>query len=83
MQNSIAFSGLSLTEIFEIQALQSLLIKYWFLGLTSEITVAKEDQTAFKPIRKTISFANCFTFEMPIKTYINFMERIMITLGEI
>jgi hypothetical protein len=31
-----SFSGMSLTEIFELPQLQSLLLKFWFLGLTCE-----------------------------------------------
>lgn len=72
MQATINFSGLSLTSIFEIQSIQSLLIKFWYLGLTSDCLVAREDVAAFKSIRKSINFATCFTFEMPIRTYVNF-----------
>lgn len=83
MQSSVNFGGLSLTEIFEIQSIQTLLIKFWYLGLNSDCLIAKEDIVAFKTIRKAINFANCFTFEMPIKTYINFAERIMKALGKL
>ena len=62
MKNTINFAGLSLTEIFEIQPIQSLLIKFWYLGLTSDCLIAKEDATTFKTIRKSLNFANCFTF---------------------
>lgn len=41
MQSTASFGGLSLTEIFEIQAIQTLLIKFWYLGLTSDCLVAK------------------------------------------
>lgn len=41
MQSNVSFNGLSLTEIFEIQAIQSLLIKFWYLGLNSDCLVAK------------------------------------------
>lgn len=80
MKSAIAFTGLSLTEIFEIQPIQSLLIKFWYLGLTSDCLIAKEDVVSFKTIKKNLNFANCFTFEMPLKTYINFAERLMIPL---
>lgn len=83
MQTCINFSGLSLTEIFEIQAIQSLLIKFWYLGLTSDCLIAKEDAATFKTIRKAITFANCFTFEMPLRTYISYGDRIMKTLGRL
>lgn len=83
MQSTTSFGGLSLTEIFEIQAIQTLLIKFWYLGLTSDCLIAKEDTIAFKAIRKAINFANCFTFEMPIKTYLNFADRIMKALGKL
>lgn len=74
------FSGMTLTQIFEIQPIQSLFIKFWYLGLNSEFIVAEEDQNIFKTIRKNITFANCFSFEMPFRTYINFMDKIMIVL---
>jgi len=35
MDTNYSFSGMTLTEIFEIQSLQSLFIKFWYLGLTS------------------------------------------------
>jgi len=41
MQTCVNFGGLSLTEIFEIQAIQTLLIKFWYLGLTSDCIIAK------------------------------------------
>lgn len=41
MQNPVNFGGLSLTEIFEIQSIQSLLIKFWYLGLTSDCLISK------------------------------------------
>lgn len=53
---------MTLTEIFEIQPLQSLFIKFWYLGLTSEQLVAPEDVIFFKSIRKSLTFANCFGF---------------------
>lgn len=80
MQSSVSFSGLSLTEIFEIQSLQSLLIKFWYLGMTSDFLIAKEDATTFRVIKKSLNFANCFTFEMPMKTYVNFIDRIMVSI---
>jgi len=40
MEMNYSFSGMTLTEIFEIQPLQSLFIKFWYLGLTSESVVA-------------------------------------------
>ena len=83
MKNSVPFTGLSLTEIFQIQPIQSLLIKFWYLGLTSDSLISKEDVTTFKTIKKTLNFANCFTFEMPLKTYINFADRLMKPLSEI
>ena len=83
MQNIVSFGGLSLTEIFEIQPIQSLLIKFWYLGLTSELIIHKEDQMALKIIKKTITFANCFTFEMPIKSYVNYIDRIMLAIIEL
>jgi hypothetical protein len=45
-----------------MQLIQSLLIKFWYLGLTSDCLIAKEDYNTFKAIRKIINFANCFTF---------------------
>lgn len=83
MQSSISFSGLPLTEIFEIQSLQSLLIKFWYLGLNSDCVIAKEDATTFRAIRKSLNFANCFSFEMPIRSYINFVEKIMKAINEL
>ena len=62
MQSCVNFGGLSLTEIFEIQVIQTLLIKFWYLGLNSDCLIAKEDAVTFKTIRKAINFANCFTF---------------------
>lgn len=73
MDTNYSFSGMTLTEIFEIQPLQSLFIKFWYLGLTSESIVATEDANIFKAIRKNATFANCFTFEMPIRSYVNFV----------
>jgi hypothetical protein len=66
-----------------MQLIQSLLIKFWYLGLISDCLIAKEDVPTFKTIRKAVNFANCFTFEMPIKTYINYAERIMRALGRL
>jgi hypothetical protein len=40
MDTNYSFSGMTLTEIFEIQPLQSLFIKFWYLGLTSEQIVS-------------------------------------------
>ncbi len=74
---------MTLTEIFEIQSLQSLFIKFWYLGLSSESIVAPEDATLFKAIRKSVSFANCFSFEMPLRSYINYVDRLMQALGQI
>lgn len=58
-------------------------IKFWYLGLTSEGVVALEEAALFRAIRKSISFANCFTFEMPLRTYINYVERILQALAGI
>ena len=80
MESSLSFTGMTLTEIFDIQSIQSLFIKYWYLGLTSECLVANEDNNIFKAIRKSITFANCFTYEMPIRTYVNYIDRIMVPL---
>lgn len=63
--------------------MQSLFIKFWYLGLTSEGVVALEEAALFRAIRKSISFANCFTFEMPLRTYINYVERILQALAGI
>lgn len=73
MDTNYSFAGMTLTEIFEIQSLQSLFIKFWYLGLTSEAIVSSEDNNVFRAIRKNITFANCFTFEMPIRTYVNYV----------
>jgi len=62
MDTNYSFSGMTLTEIFEIQSLQSLFIKFWYLGLTSDSIIATEDASIFRAIRKSITFANCFTF---------------------
>lgn len=62
MDTNYSFSGMTLTEIFEIQPLQSLFIKFWYLGLTSELIISPEDANIFKAIRKNVTFANCFTF---------------------
>jgi len=83
MEQNYLFSGMSLTEIFEIQSLQSLFIKFWYLGLTSESIIASEDASIFKAIKKSITFANCFSFEMPLRTYINYIEKIMLALAQI
>jgi hypothetical protein len=45
--------------------------------------VAPEDATLFKAIRKSVSFANCFSFEMPLRSYINYVDRLMQALGQI
>jgi hypothetical protein len=45
--------------------------------------VAPEDGALFKAIRKNITFANCFTFEMPLRTYINFNDKILQALAAI
>ena len=45
--------------------------------------MAVEDVGIFKAIRKNISFANCFTFEMPLRTYINFKDKILQALSAI
>jgi len=45
--------------------------------------VAGEDAALFRAIRKNLSFANCFTFEMPLRSYINFMEKIIQSLAAI
>lgn len=45
--------------------------------------VATEDANIFKAIRKNVTFANCFTFEMPIRSYVNFIERILQALAGI
>jgi len=83
METNYSFSGMTLTEIFEIQPLQSLFIKFWYLGLSSEGVVANEDSALFRAIRKNLTFANCFTFEMPLRSYINFMEKIIQSLAAI
>lgn len=83
MEQNYSFAGMTLTEIFEIQSLQSLFIKFWYLGLTSDSIVANEDANLFKAIRKTITFANCFTFEMPLRSYINYIDKIMQSLLQI
>lgn len=75
--SSYSFAGMTLTEIFEIQPLQSLFIKFWYLGLTSDHVVAPEDTPLFRAIRKSLTFANCFTFEMPLRTYIQFTDKIL------
>lgn len=45
--------------------------------------MALEEAALFRAIRKSISFANCFTFEMPLRTYINYVERILQALAGI
>lgn len=40
MESTYSFAGMTLTEIFEIQSLQSIFIKFWYLGLTSDPIVA-------------------------------------------
>ncbi len=74
---------MTLTKIFEIQAIQSVLIKFWYLGLTSPELIAYEDVQTLKPLLKNVVFANCFTFELPLKTYCNFMEFIMAALDQL
>ncbi len=83
MESNYSFAGMTLTEIFEIQSLQSLFIKFWYLGLTSEGVIAPEDASLFKAIKKSITFANCFSYEMPLRTYINFTDKILQALEAI
>jgi hypothetical protein len=40
MDTNYSFAAMTLTEIFEIQSIQALFIKFWYLGLTSEALVA-------------------------------------------
>lgn len=70
-----SFAGFTLTEIFELPQLQSLLLKFWFLGLTCEHIVIAEEEQYFRMIKKTINFANCFTFEMPAQMYYSLLDR--------
>jgi hypothetical protein len=83
MESNCSFAGMTLTEIFDIQPLQSLFIKFWHLGLTSEAVAAPEDAALFRAIRKNITFANCFTFEMPLRTYINYIDKVLQALATI
>lgn len=83
MESTYSFAGMTLTEIFEIQSLQSIFIKFWYLGLTSDPIVAPLDAPLFRAIRKSLTFANCFTFEMPLRTYIQFTDRILTALEAI
>jgi hypothetical protein len=74
---------MSLTEIFELPQLQSLLLKFWFLGLTCEQIVMLEEEQYFRMIKKTINFANCFTFEMPAQMYYAMLDRIACALSNL
>lgn len=42
-----------------------------------------EEEQYFRMIKKTINFANCFTFEMPAQMYYALLDRIALALGHL
>ena len=79
----VSFSGLSLTEVFEIPQIQSFLLKIWYHGLLSDCDMAEEELAQFRLLKRTITFANCFTVEMQVKMYYRLFERLSIVLSDL
>jgi hypothetical protein len=42
-----------------------------------------EEEQYFRMIKKTINFANCFTFEMPAQMYYALLDRIALALSHL